>query len=98
MKTELPATVDLRPVFKRWNLCLKSQGARNTFSVFVTTGALEFAASKHYSKGTRLSVEYLNWACNQVIRNQKDDRGQFFHDLLKGFQKHGICSEVNMPY
>jgi hypothetical protein len=96
--SDLPKSVDLRPQFKRWNLTPKSQGARNTCSVFVTTGALEFAVSKHYRRGTRLSVEYLNWACNQVIHNETSDRGQFFHDLLRGFQQHGICLEVNMPY
>src|SRR4051812_35065303 len=56
--TELPKAVDLRPIFKRWNLAPKRQGARNTCSVFTTTGALEFAVSKHYDRGTRLSVEY----------------------------------------
>ncbi len=98
VKLDLPKSVDLRPQFKKWNLPPKRQGARNTCSVFVTTGALEFAVSKHYRKGTRLSVEYLNWACNQVIHNDKEDRGQFFHDLLKGFAQHGICFEANMPY
>ena len=95
---ELPKSKDLRPQFKTWNLLPKSQRKRNTCSVFTTTAALEFAASKHYGKGTRLSVEYLNWACNQVIHNETVDRGQFFRDLLKGFEKYGICLEADMPY
>jgi hypothetical protein len=98
VKSNLPASVDLRPQFMRWKLLPKSQGKRNTCSVFATAGALEFAVSKHYRRGTPLSVEYLNWACNQVIHNETADRGQFFHDLLKGFDQHGICFDVNMPY
>ena len=39
-----------------------------------------------------------HWACNQVTRNATVDRGQFFHDLLKGYEKHGICRDELMPY
>ena len=45
-----------------------------------------------------LSAEYLNWACNQVIHNSSQDRGQFFHDLLRGYQRFGICADSEMPY
>ena len=45
-----------------------------------------------------LSVEYSNWASNRVIRNSTVDRGQFFHDLLKGYEKHGLCRDELMPY
>lgn len=95
---ELPKSVDLRPQLESWGLLPRSQGSRNTCSVFVTAGALEFAVSRHYARGTVLSVEYLNWACNRVIRNETADRGQFFHDLLRGFEAHGICPETDMPY
>ncbi|MGD9645984.1 MAG: DUF6454 family protein [Pirellulales bacterium] len=94
----LPAKVDLRPQFAKWELAPRRQGRRNTCSVFVTGGALEFALSKHRDAGTPLSVEYLNWACNQEIGNKTADRGQFFHDLLRGFEQHGICREELMPY
>src|SRR5207244_9836536 len=70
----------------------------NTCSVFVTAGALEFALSKHFNRGFPVSVEYLNWACNNVIGNKTDDRGQFFHDLLKGYEQYGVCFEGDMPY
>lgn len=95
---DLPKTVDLRPQLISWGLMPRSQGVRNTCSVFVTAEALEFAVSKRLARGTPLSVEYLNWACNQAIRNETADRGQFFHDLLKGFEAHGICPEADMPY
>src|SRR5205085_5650933 len=39
-----------------------------------------------------------NWACNQIIENKTDDRGQFFHDLLRGYEQHGICLDAEMPY
>lgn len=92
------AQVDLRPNFARWGLPIKKQGARNTCSVFTTTGAMEYALSKKFNRGLRLSEEYLNWSCNQVIKNTTQDRGQFFGDLLKGYELHGICPEGAMPY
>lgn len=95
---ELPKEVDLRPQLARWHLAPRRQGRRNTCSVFVTAGALEFALARHRDAGALLSVEYLNWACNQEIGNTTADRGQFFHDLLKGFARYGICREDLMPY
>ena len=35
----------------------------------MTVGAFEYASSKHHDRAMPLSVEYSNWACNQVIRN-----------------------------
>lgn len=94
----LPASVDLRPDFTRWELPPRAQGARNSCSVFVTVGAFEYALSKREGKGVALSVEYANWAANRVIRNTNVDRGQFFHDLLKGYEKYGLCQDSLMPY
>ena len=94
----LPDAVDLRPAFKKLGLKPRWQGHRPSCSVFTTAGALEFAASKHLGKPTVLSVEYLNWAANQVIGNKTKDRGQFFRHLLKGFERYGICPESDMPY
>jgi len=93
-----PDQVDLRPQFEAWKLPPRRQGRRNTCSVFVTAGAFEFALSKRRSEGIALSVEYLNWACNQEIGNTEADRGQFFHDLLKGYEQHGLCRDELMPY
>jgi len=94
----LAASVDLRPVLKEFGLGPRAQGKRNTCSVFVTTETFELALARHEGRGKPLSVEYLNWACNQIIGNRTDDRGQFFHDLLRGFEEHGICFEDEMPY
>lgn len=94
----LPGEVDLRKQFSDYELPPRSQGGRNTCSVFTTVGALEFALAKHNGKGQPLSAEYLNWACNQVIGNKSVDRGQFFHHLLEAFEKHGACPDADMPY
>ena len=42
-------------------------------------------------------MEYLNWSCNQITHNRRDI-GQFFHNLLKGYELHGVCLESEMPY
>lgn len=94
----LPDQMDLRPQFAKWKLPPRGQGPRNTCSVFVTVGAFEFALSKRHDRGMPLSVEYANWACNQVIGNSTVDRGQFFHDLLKGYERYGLCRDSLMSY
>ncbi|MCC7475717.1 MAG: hypothetical protein IT425_09995 [Pirellulales bacterium] len=96
--TPLPTQVDLRPQLDQWGLGPRNQGPRNTCSVFATMAAFEFAYSKHVGHGEKLSAEYLNWACNQVIHNHSEDRGQFFHHLLQGFARFGICKDEQMPY
>ena len=94
----LPAEVDLRPVLAEYGMKPRKQGRRNTCSVFTTTAVIEFALDRQAERGEPLSPEFLNWACNQVIDNRTSDRGQFFHDLLRGFAKYGICAEQDMPY
>jgi C1A family cysteine protease len=93
---QLPANVDLRPKFAVLGLGPRDQGERPTCSVFTMTVALEFANAAASQRGERLSVEYLNWAANQMRRNPRD--GGFFSDMWNGFAKHGICSEEQMPY
>lgn len=87
--------VDLRPELERLGLTPRRQGDRPTCSAFVVTGALEFAAARATGRGTRLSVEFLNWASNQAVGEARD--GGFFSDLWKGFAAHGVCSEHAMP-
>jgi len=94
----LPAGVDLRPVFKDLELAPKKQGARNTCSVCTTTSALEYELSRSLKKSRPLSVEYMNWAANQVTGNRIHDTGQFFHHLWKGLELHGVCADALMPY
>jgi hypothetical protein len=92
----LPSSVDLRPLLERWGLGPSVQGKRNTCSAFVVTRALEFALAKKEDRGTRLSVEFLNWASNRVLRESED--GGFFSDLWKGFETYGISTDADMPY
>jgi hypothetical protein len=92
----LPAAVDLRPQFDQWALTRSRQGERPTCSVFTVVGALEFAIAKRQGHAPRLSVEFLNWAANQIA-NDADD-GAFFSDLWNGFAEHGICTAENLPY
>ncbi len=94
--SELPAEADLRPVLKELHLAPRGQGERPTCSVFTFTGGLEFALGKARKKGARLSVDYVNWAANQERRQARD--GGFFSDMWKGFARHGVCAEDEMPY
>lgn len=90
------SAVDLRPTLEKWGLNARVQGERPTCSVFTLTGAMEFALARQQQRGERLSVEFLNWAANQVRGGQHD--GGFFSDLWNGFAAHGICPEEQMPY
>jgi C1A family cysteine protease len=92
----LPPSVDLRPKFERWDLDRRRQGPRGTCSVFTVTGALEYAAAKQQGHGTRLSVEFLNWAGHTAVHRTAD--GGFFSELWKGYEQFGICPETDQPY
>lgn len=92
----LPVAVDLRPYFEQWELARSRQGDRPTCSVFTVVGSLEFAIAKRFGSCPRLSVEFLNWASNQVAGDADD--GGFFSDLWSGFAGHGICRADDAPY
>ncbi|MGD8451305.1 MAG: C1 family peptidase [Phycisphaerae bacterium] len=93
---KLPPAVDLRPRFAGAGLTVRAQGGRNTCSVFAVVGAMEYALARHDGTGTRLSVEFLNWASNAATNNSAD--GSFFSDLWKGFEAYGVCDEADQPY
>ena len=59
-------------------------------------GALEFGLARKTRKPAILSVDFLNWASNEVAGN-KDD-GSIFSDCLAGFRRYGLCAESLMPY
>ena len=92
----LPASVDLRPAFDKWGLARRTQGKRNTCSVFTVAAALEFAAAIKQGHAERFSVEFLNWGANKVVGEDED--GAFFSDLWKAFAVYGICREQTLPY
>lgn len=91
-----PESVDLRPLFQKWGLSGRRQGPRGTCSVFAVTGALEFAIAGKQKQGTRLSVEFLNWAAHKAVHRTQD--GGFFSELWKGYETYGICPETDQPY
>jgi len=91
-----PAEKDLRPELKKAGVTPRQQGARGTCSVFTIAAALEYAFAKSNKPAGRLSVEYLNWASNQVVGHAVD--GGFFSDLWKGWRAWGICRESELPY
>ena len=88
--------VDLRPIFQNWNLAADLQGTRGTCSVFAVKGALEYALASQQRSGYRLSVEFLNWASNQTVKEAQD--GGYFSDLWKGYEAYGICTAEDGPY
>ena len=50
---EPPKSVDLRPLFHKWALSPRRQGARGTCSVFTVVGALEYALRTEAESGAR---------------------------------------------
>ena len=94
--SQLPASVDLRPLFEKYGFARSQQGARNTCSVFTLTGALEFAIAHRQGHTPRLSVEFLNWAANKARGEDQD--GGFFSDMWNGYSKYGICAASEFPY
>ena len=90
------ADVDLRHAFEKWDLTPRVQGKRNTCSVFTVAGAMEYATANKIGRTPRVSVEFLNWASNQAVRDNDD--GSFFSDLWRGFTIYGACPEQDMPY
>jgi hypothetical protein len=72
------------------------QGRRGTCSVFATVEGLEFALARSTGRGERLSIEFANWAANSATG--RTDDGDFFHNIIKGIQARGICTDTSMPY
>jgi C1A family cysteine protease len=96
VQAALPAQVDLRPEFKRLKLSQRRQGERGTCSVFATVEAIEFAIGRATGHAPRLSVEFANWAANAATK--RNDDGDFFHNIMRGVERFGICEEPFMPY
>lgn len=77
-------------------MSLKCQGPRGTCSVFAVTAAIEHAVARRARAGVRLSEEFLNAVANRVDGSRAD--GGFFHDIWRGYERHGICEERYLPY
>ena len=82
--------VDLRPILEKWGLDARVQGNRGTCSVFAINAVIEYAVASKQQHGTRLSVEFLNWAANEVDSTPVDG-GMFLRTL------GGLCRAWRLP-
>lgn len=87
---------DLRPLFEKYGIGIYDQGDRGTCSVFAVTGLLEFEYARKQGKAIPLSVEFLNWASNQITGEMED--GSYFSDAVMALKKYGVCSDELFPY
>lgn len=87
---------DLRQLFEKYNIGVYDQGKRGTCSVFAITGLLEFEYAHTTGIFLPFSVEFLNWASNQVTGEPED--GSYFSDALTALNKYGICVNDLFPY
>lgn len=95
-KTLTAQDFTLRPLFDQYGMTIRDQGGRGTCSVFAIVGLMEFEYAHLLGQKVNLSVEYLNWASNQVTGEAED--GSFFSDALTGLHKYGICEDSLFPY
>jgi hypothetical protein len=89
--------MDLRGEIARRNIEVRNQGNRDTCSVQTMIFLLEYGyTSKFGGKYSHLSVEYLNHAANKAVN--RDDDGDFFSSIAKGYETYGIVKEDQWPY
>jgi len=89
--------MDLRGEIARRGIEVRDQGPRDTCSVQTMTFLLEYGYTRKFGdKYRHLSVEYLNHAANKAVN--KDDDGDYFEDIAKGYLKYGIVKDELWPY
>ncbi|MBI2603751.1 MAG: hypothetical protein HYW48_11930 [Deltaproteobacteria bacterium] len=88
---------DFRQEIARRGIAIRNQGARGTCSVFTMNFLLEYAYTEMCGTHMNdLSEEYLNHVTN-LASNRTDD-GDFFHNILAGYNSYGIVREASLPY
>ncbi len=87
---------DLRPKFAEYGITVKNQADRPTCSVHTMIGVYEFEYANTLGQQDSLSVEYMNWACNQIDGENYD--GTMFSSAIDAVAKYGICTDDYMPY
>ena len=93
----LPERGDLVPQFRAIGLEPRSQGGRDTCSLFAVTALADFECARNASPPSpRLSVEYLIWAANEAT-GLKGDQAMFYEEV-HGLNALGICAGDLMPY
>jgi hypothetical protein len=93
----LPGRVDLVPEFERLGLAPRSQGERDTCSLFAITALADFECARSTPPPhVRLSEEFLIWAAHQAA-GRKGDQAMFY-EAVHGLNALGVCSEELMHY
>ena len=93
----LPSCADLVPTFRRLGLPPRTQGWRDTCSLFAVTVLAEFECLRNASQPQkRLSEEFLIWAANKATGLGGDQA--MFYEAVHGLNALGICAEELMPY
>jgi hypothetical protein len=92
-----PARADLGADLLRLGITARSQGERNTCSLFAITALATLEAARgRPPPAPRLSEEFLVWAANEATGLRGDQA--MFYEAVHGLQVLGICSEGRMPY
>ena len=95
--TPLPSRADLVPTFLRLGLPPRTQGRRDTCSLFAVTALAEVECLRNAPQPLkRLSEEFLIWAANRATGRDGDQA--MFYGAVHGLNALGICAEELMPY
>jgi len=93
----LPRKADLGPEFRRLGLTARSQGGRDTCSLFAVTALADFECARGTPRRhTRLSEEFLVWAANEATGRGRDSA--MFYQAVHGLNVLGVCADELMPY
>lgn len=96
-RDSLPRKADLGPELGRLGLTPRSQGGRNTCSLFAVTALAELEAARATAgRPKRLSTEFLVWAANEATGRGGDQA--MFYEAVHGLNVLGICADELMPY
>ncbi|MCC5840639.1 MAG: C1 family peptidase, partial [Opitutales bacterium] len=102
--------VDLRPLFREFELVARSQGRRPSCAVFAVVSALEFQRSVQTGVVEKLSEEYLLWATRRQLGlatnrpaaspdadTDDGDTGYTLREVLSALRSYGIARQEDMP-
>ena len=93
----LPREADLCPELGRLGLTARSQGGRDTCSLFAVTALAELECARATpNQPKRLSVEFLIWAANEATGRGGDQA--MFYEAVHGLNALGICADELLPY
>jgi len=87
-----PKTVDLRSQITNFNLPVRSQGSRNTCSVYTAIFLLEYETAKATGeKALDFSEDYLD-AATDIVKGAQDD-GDYFNNIIAGYLTYGVVDQ-----